>query len=195
VKLLRALENRTIERVGGREQIQLDVRILAATNRDLMKEVQNGNFREDLYYRLSVITIDLPPLRERSDDIILLASAFLNRYGKDNNKSNLAFTDQTVRSLLAYTWPGNVRELENKVKRAVIMTKDSQVQPQDLQLPSISSGKERVPSLQEIRERAERETLEESLTRHKWNISRVSRELKTSRTTLYDLIEKYQLKK
>jgi two-component system NtrC family response regulator len=195
VKLLRALENRTIERVGGRQQINLDVRILAATNRDLMKEVQEGNFREDLYYRLSVITIDLPPLREREDDIVLLASAFLNRYGKENNKSPLAFTDNAVRALLVYPWPGNVRELENKIKRAVIMTKDSQIQPQDLQIPAISSGKERIPSLQEVREKAEREALQDALSRHKWNISRVSRELNTSRTTLYDLIDKYGLKK
>jgi len=195
VKLLRVLEDHKIERVGGREEINLDVRILAATNRDLMDEVEKGGFREDLYYRLSVITVDMPPLKERGDDILLLASTFLSRYGMENNKPNLSFSESAARSIMAYPWPGNVRELENKIKRAVIMAQDKRVKPGDLSLPNVSAEGGRRKTLQEVREETEKACLAESLARNNWNISRVSRELGTSRTTLYDLIEKYQLRK
>jgi two-component system NtrC family response regulator len=195
VKLLRVLEDHTIERVGGRESINLDVRILAATNRDLMDEVKNGNFREDLYYRLSVIMIAMPPLKDRGDDILLLANTFLNRYASDNNKPNLSFSEVASRSIAGYDWPGNVRELENKIKRAVIMAQDKKIKPADLSLPSISSESGKMQTLQEVREGAEKICLSESLARNNWNISRVSRELGTSRTTLYDLIEKHNLRK
>jgi len=195
VKLLRVLEDHTIERVGGRESISLDVRILAATNRDLMEEVKNGAFREDLFYRLSVITIDMPPLRSRGEDILLLATTFLNRYGNENNKSNLSLTEAAARAIAAYDWPGNVRELENKIKRAVIMAQDKKIKPSDLSLPSATGDAPRTRTLQEAREETEKACLTESLARNNWNISRVSRELGTSRTTLYDLIEKYKLRK
>jgi len=195
VKLLRVLEDHTIERVGGRESISLDVRILAATNRDLMEEVKNGAFREDLFYRLSVIAIDMPPLKDRGDDILLLATTFLNRYGSENNKSNLSLTEAAARAITAYGWPGNVRELENKIKRAVIMAQDKKIKPSDLSLPNAAGETLKMRTLQEAREETEKACLTESLTRNNWNISRVSRELGTSRTTLYDLIEKYKLRK
>ncbi len=195
VKLLRVLEDRSIERVGGHEKISLDVRILAATNRDLMEEVNGSTFREDLYYRLSVITIDMPPLRDRGDDILLLATTFLNRYGQENNMPNLSLTEAAARAIAAYPWPGNVRELENKIKRAVIMARDKKIKPADLPLPNASGENHKPRSLQEIREEAEKNCLTDSLVRNNWNISRVSRELNTSRTTLYDLIEKYNLRK
>lgn len=194
VKLLRVLENHRIERIGGHEEISLDVRILAATNRNLMEEVEKGNFREDLYYRLTVITINMPPLRERGDDILLLANIFLNRYGQENNKLNLSLSENTSKAISAYPWPGNVRELENKIKRAVIMAQDKKIAPQDLALPSPPRGADKQRSLLEIREEAEKTCLVESLARNGWNISKVSRELGTSRTTLYDLIEKYKLR-
>ncbi|MEZ5359008.1 MAG: PEP-CTERM-box response regulator transcription factor [Candidatus Zixiibacteriota bacterium] len=194
VKLLRVLEDHKIERIGGREMISLDVRVLAATNRNLLTEVSNGRFREDLYYRLSVIAIDMPPLRDRGDDILLLANTFLKRYGAENGRPNLSYTEAAARSIASYNWPGNVRELENKIKRAVIMAQDKKIKPKDLNLPTVSGGGER-PTLQSVREDAEREYLVESLVRNNWNISRVSREIGTSRTTLYDLIEKYNLKK
>ncbi len=195
VKLLRVLEDHTIERIGGREQISLDVRVLAATNRNLLDEVSKGAFREDLYYRLSVIMIDMPPLKDRGDDILLLATTFLNRYGAENGRPNLSFTEAASRSIASYNWPGNVRELENKIKRAVIMAQDKKIKPKDLTLPSVAeSGGEHL-SLQAVREEAEKAYLVEALIRNNWNISRVSREIGTSRTTLYDLIEKYQLKK
>jgi two-component system NtrC family response regulator len=195
VKLLRVLEDHSIERVGGREAINLDVRIVAATNRDLMEEVKNGAFREDLYYRLSVIAVDMPPLRGRGDDILLLATTFLNRYAGENNKSNLSLTEAASRAIAAYEWPGNVRELENKIKRAVIMAQDKKIKPSDLSLPSASGETQKVQTLQEAREETEKACLSDSLVRNNWNISRVSRELGTSRTTLYDLIEKYKLRK
>jgi two-component system NtrC family response regulator len=195
VKLLRVLEDHKIERVGGREEISLDVRMLAASNRDLMEEVKNGAFREDLFYRLSVITVDMPPLRDRGDDILLLASTFLNRYGIENNKANLSLTEAAARAVAAYPWPGNVRELENKIKRAVIMAQDKKIKPTDLSLPASAADAQKRRTLQEAREETEKACLTESLVRNNWNISRVSRELGTSRTTLYDLIEKYKLRK
>jgi two-component system NtrC family response regulator len=195
VKLLRVLEDHKIERLGGREEINLDVRMLAASNRDLMKEVKNGAFREDLFYRLSVITIDMPPLRDRGDDILLLATTFLNRYGSENNKPNLSLTEAAARAVAAYPWPGNVRELENKIKRAVIMAQDKKIKPTDLSLPTSAADAQKSRTLQEAREETEKACLTESLVRNNWNISRVSRELGTSRTTLYDLIEKYKLRK
>lgn len=194
VKLLRVLEDHKIERIGGREMISLDVRVLAASNRDLLDEVSKGAFREDLYYRLSVITIDMPPLKDRGDDILLLANTFLKRYGVENGRPNLSFSEAAARSIASYNWPGNVRELENKIKRAVIMAQEKKIKPKDLSLPGVSGGGER-PTLQSVREEAEREYLVEALIRNNWNISRVSREIGTSRTTLYDLIEKYDLKK
>ncbi|MEE9443373.1 MAG: PEP-CTERM-box response regulator transcription factor [candidate division Zixibacteria bacterium] len=194
VKLLRVLENHIIERVGGRAEIPLEVRVLAATNRDLLEEVKKGAFRQDLYYRLSVITIDLPPLRERGDDILLLAKTFLNRYGLENRRTNLSFSEASARAIASYEWPGNVRELENKIKRAVIMAQDKKIKPMDLSLPAVSGNGAGRATLQDVREETEREYILESLIRNNWNISRVSRELGTSRTTLYDLIEKYRLK-
>jgi len=195
VKLLRVLEDHKIERVGGREEIRLDVRILAATNRDLTDEVKKGTFREDLYYRLSVIAVQMPPLRDRGDDLLLLATNFLGRYGRENGKSGLSFSEAAARAVAAYPWPGNVRELENKIKRAVIMAQDKRIKPSDLSLPSAPSENGTMPTLQDVRETAEKNYLMESLVRNNWNISRVSRELGTSRTTLYDLMEKYSLKK
>lgn len=195
VKLLRFLEDHKTQRVGGHEELALDVRILAATNRNLEDEVKAGNFREDLYYRLTVITIEMPPLRDRGEDMLLLASSFLNKYGAENNKLGLSFSEAAARSIASYDWPGNVRELENKIKRAVIMCRDKRIKPLDLTLAVVSGDNDTWPTLQEIREKAEKEHLSESLSRNNWNISRVSRELATSRTTLYDLIERYQLKR
>ena len=195
VKLLRVLEDHQIERVGGRDPISLDVRVLAATNRTLLDEVEKGSFRQDLYYRLSVIAIEMPPLRDREDDILLLATTFLNRYGVANGRSNLSFTEAASRAIASYKWPGNVRELENKIKRAVIMAQDKKIKPKDLSLPSVGDSAADKPTLQSVREEAEKNYLLDSLVRNNWNISRVSREIGTSRTTLYDLIEKYDLRK
>ena len=134
VKLLRFLQERVVERVGGREQIEVDTRVVAATNRDLKEAMKDGSFREDLYFRLGVILISLPPLREREGDVILLAKAFLERYADENRKKIKGFTDQAIDAIEQYAWPGNVRELENRIKRAVIMAEGTKITPVDLEM-------------------------------------------------------------
>jgi len=193
VKLLRFLQDQKIERIGGKELIDLDVRVIAATNADLTKEVQDKNFREDLFYRLSVITIMMPPLCERDDDVVLLANVFLNKFAEENNKSGLTFTPNALTSIQDYNWPGNVRELENKIKRAVILAADKKIKPSDLGFER--SEKAKLLPLHEVREKAEKDHILKALARNNWNISKSSSALGTSRTTLYDLMNKYKIKK
>lgn len=195
VKLLRFLEDRRIERIGGAKSIDLDVRILAATNRRLDEEVTEGRFREDLYYRLSVLYIDLPPLRERGEDKIFLADFFLTKFARENKRKGLKYSSEAIQAIDKHPWQGNVRELENKVKRAVILSQHKTISAADLGLaPTGETGPE-FKTLQEVREHAEKECLIRALVANHWNISKVSRELLTSRTTLYELIDKYNLKK
>jgi DNA-binding NtrC family response regulator len=132
VKLLRFLQEHEFERVGGTQTIKVDVRVIAATNRNLVEEVKAGRFREDLYYRLNVVTLDMPPLRERKTDIPALAKFFLDRYAKDNGKPIENFAPQTLELLMSYDWPGNVRELENAIERAVVLTSTNVVEPRNL---------------------------------------------------------------
>ena len=132
VKLLRAIETRTVRRLGGKKEINVDIRIVAATNRDLQSAIADGDLREDLYYRLAVVEVFLPPLRERVGDIKLLANEFLARYAMENNKKVNGFEDASWDWILAYHWPGNVRELKNAVERAVIMTRGTTIGPQDI---------------------------------------------------------------
>lgn len=193
VKLLRFLQDRIIERVGGKEQIQVDARVIAATNRSLSEEVEQKAFREDLFYRLSVITIELPPLREREDDVVLIASELLQQYAAENRRGSLSFHSSAVSALRSYDWPGNIRELENRLKRAVILSTDNKLTAADLGLEA-SIGREQ-RSLQDVREEAEVAHIKAALQRNNWNISRASRDLGTSRTTLYDLLEKYKIEK
>ncbi len=193
VKLLRFLQDQKIERVGGKEMIDLNVRIIAATNADLSERVQQKDFREDLFYRLSVITINMPPLQERGDDVILLARVFLERFAEENKKAGLTFTPSAIAKIREYGWPGNVRELENKIKRAVILAVDKKIKPSDLGFES--EGKEEIRPLQDIREEAETQHIMKALLKNNWNISKTASALGTSRTTLYDLMEKYGIKK
>ena len=151
VKLLRFLQERVVERVGGREQIEVDTRVVAATNRDLKEAMKDGSFREDLYFRLGVIRISLPPLREREGDVILLAKAFLERYAEENRKKIRGFTDQAIDAIEQYAWPGNVRELENRIKRAVIMAEGAKITPVDLEMEAPRSKYEAM-GLKEARE-------------------------------------------
>jgi two-component system, NtrC family, response regulator len=189
VKLLRFLQERTIERVGGRESIRLDLRVIAATNQDLKSLMERGLFRQDLFYRLSVVSIQVPALHDRGEDIALLANAFLRRAGASRRR--VQFTPEALRALMAYPWPGNIRELENKVSRALIMARGRMIEPADLDLEAAPD--ERPPSLREARGQAERKALMAVLSRHRGNISQAARELKVSRPTLHSLLDKYEL--
>jgi two-component system NtrC family response regulator len=192
VKLLRFLQERTIERVGGRESIQLELRIIAATNRDLKSQTQKGLFREDLYYRLSVVTIQVPPLRERGEDIILLANFYLRRFAQERHR-RLRFGVDALQALTAYPWPGNIRELENKVSRAVIMASARLIGPADLDLEAAAPAIHHPTSIRDARDRAEREVLIDALTRHRGNISQAAAALGVSRPTLHGLLDKHTI--
>ncbi len=189
VKLLRFLQEQRMTRVGGREEFEVDVRIVAATNADLKNVTAQGKFREDLYYRLAVVTISLPPLRERTEDVRLLAQAFLQRFAAENKKSNLTFQPDALRALNRHNWPGNVRELENRVKRAGIMADGKRLTMSDLELTH-AAGAAPATTLKEARENLEREMIQQTLQRHSGKISSAAAELGISRPTLYELMEK-----
>ncbi|MGB5106128.1 MAG: sigma-54 dependent transcriptional regulator, partial [Candidatus Zixiibacteriota bacterium] len=193
VKLLRFLQDHVIERVGGKSVIQVDVRVIAATNRSLEEEVARKAFREDLFYRLSVITIELPPLRDREDDLLLIAEHLLRVYGEENRKANLTFSSSALQALRSYEWPGNIRELENRIKRAVILSGTNRIGAVDLGFAA-TAGTE-TKTLQEVREEAESAHIRAALQRNNWNVTRAARDLGTSRTTLYDLLDKYKIPK
>ena len=167
------------------------MRIIVASNRDLKAEAQAGRFREDLYYRLSVVTITIPPLRERGEDILLLARTFLNRSCKEHGR-NVRFAPAAVQTLLAYSWPGNIRELENKVQRAVIMAQRKVIEPSDLDLETIETSDER-PGLKDARNRTERQMLVDALIKHRGNISQAATEVAISRPTFHSLLTKHHI--
>jgi two-component system, NtrC family, response regulator len=191
VKLLRFLQEREIERVGGREIVRVDARVIAATNKDLKAELRAGNFREDLYYRLSVVNLKLPPLRERGEDIVLLANAFLRR-SADAQRRKLRFSAAALEAISRYTWPGNIRELENTVERAVIMARGKQIEVADLGIEVSSEAPDLAP-LRETRNRAERETVVDALVRTRGNISQAAKLLGVSRPTFHGMIDKHAL--
>lgn len=197
VKLLRFLQDKTIQRVGGREDIVVNARIVAATNIDIAKALQDGKFREDLYYRIGVIAIKMPPLRERGDDVLLLANLFLGRFGRESGKKLKGFSSDSLEMLCSYEWPGNVRELENKVQRAVIMSEGAYIRPQDLGFGDIplKRGMKDMDSmtLREIKDRVEKERILSAIESHKGNIAKTAEELGISRPTLYDLMKKHAI--
>ncbi len=197
VKLLRFLQDKVIQRVGGREDISLNTRVLAATNKDLLKETGEGRFREDLYYRLGVVLIKVPPLRERKGDIVVLATYFLKRYGDMYHKRVRGFSAPALELLEAYAWPGNIRELENKIQRAVILTEGPLVTPQDLGFDALPEDGRTVnaggKTLKEAKERVEKEMVVSALDKHSGNIAKAAEELGTSRPTLYDIMKKHGL--
>lgn len=199
VKLLRFLQEKTIQRVGGRDDIPVDARIIAATNRDIIKETEAGSFREDLYYRISVIHIKLPPLRDRGEDIILLANFFLRRCGNEFGKKARHFSADAIKLLESYEWPGNVRELENRVQRAVIMSDSLVIEPEALDF-SLKTVKEGIHSftnltLKNAREMVEREMVIAAIENQKNNMVKASEMLGISRPTLYDLVKKHNIAK
>jgi len=193
VKLLRFLEENRIERVGGREKISVNARVLAATNIDLKRAMKGDRFREDLFYRLSVVNIELAPLRERKEDIMVQAEAMQQRYVLEGKKKIFGFTPPALTALQAHGWPGNTRELENRIKRAVIMSAGPRLTPVDLELTSpVQYGGRR---LREAREAMEKELIQQVLGRYKGNIARAASELGISRPTLYERLEKLGIEK
>lgn len=195
VKLLRFLQEQKIERVGGREEIPVDVRVLAATNKELKEAVEKGNFREDLFYRLAVVSIWIPPLRDREGDIIFLAKTFLERYGNQYKKITLSFTKKAMNALESHSWRGNVRELENRIHRAVVMADGHLINPEDLELEFKGTDYSGKPKLKEAKEALERDFLVNALKKHNDNLSKVAAELGVSRPTLYEMIEKLGIKR
>jgi len=189
VKLLRFLQEKCFQRVGGRLEIQSDARVIAATNRNLQELAAGGKFREDLYFRLAVMVVRMPALRERGDDILLVAKAFLHTYGIEQAKPSLTFAPDALRALTLHRWPGNVRELQNRVRRAVIMADGKRVTARDLELTDTLSA---LPpqTLKEARESVEREMVQDALRRHRGKITSAAMELGISRPTLYELMEK-----
>ena len=196
VKLLRFLQEQRLQRVGGRQELQVDTRLVAATNADLKGLINNGKFREDLYFRLAVVTIRLLPLRERGEDIVFLAREFLQRYGSQNDRTRMVFAPDALRAMSCYSWPGNVRELQNRVKRGVIMTSGSRVTAKDLELERdrgvVSSA---ATTLRQAREHVEREMVEQALKKNSGKITSAAAELGISRPTLYELMEKLGISK
>jgi two-component system NtrC family response regulator len=191
-KLLRFLQERVIERVGGRQEIPVDVRVVCATNQNPADLIKDGLFREDLYYRISEITINIPPYREREEGRLILARTLLHKYAKMQRRAINGFSEDAVKAIEAYPWPGNVRELENKTKSAVIMAEGKLVTAADLQL-SLDDAEPESLNLREVRQRAESKAIRVALTKCFGNISKASEMLGITRPTLYDLMSKYQL--
>jgi two-component system NtrC family response regulator len=195
VKLLRFLQERVIERLGGRQPIAVDTRIVCATHQDLDAMTADGRFREDLYYRLAEIVVKIPSLAERSGDAVLLARHFVNRFGRELNPGVQSLSADAIEAVDAYAWPGNVRELENRIKRAVIMADGKSVTANDLDLPSaVPMGAEPLPiNLRAAREVADRKAIRQAMSRTDNNISGAAKLLGISRPTLYDLLKQYRL--
>ena len=194
-KLLRFLQERVVERIGGRQEIPVDVRIVCATHQDLRALIADGRFREDLYYRLAEIVVNVPPLRERTGDAVLLAHSFVRKFCKEQNLSPLQLSEDSTAAIARYDWPGNVRELENYVKRATIMAESGQITPQDLGIAPPSGGDESAElNLRVVREKAERVAIISALSRTNGNVAKSAELLGISRPTLYDLMHKFGLK-
>ena len=191
-KMLRFLQERVIERVGGRQEISVDVRVVCATNQNPEALIGQGLFREDLYYRISEITINIPPYREREEGRLILARTLLQKYCEKQGRALNGFSDDAVQAIEAYAWPGNVRELENKIKGAVIMADGKLVTAADLQLTPGDEEPESL-NLREVRQRAESKAIRVALAKSYGNISKAAELLGITRPTLYDLLNKYGL--
>ncbi|HEY4759957.1 MAG TPA: PEP-CTERM-box response regulator transcription factor [Thermoguttaceae bacterium] len=192
-KLLRFLQERVVERIGGRDEIPVDVRVVCATHQDLPDKISKGTFREDLYYRISEISIQIPTLKERGGDILLLARMFLDRFNREQGRNLRAFSKDALAAMEAYTWQGNVRELMNRVKRAVIMAEGKQVTIKDLELDGVVTT-EADFSLRHMREQAERQAILRALSHSAGKVSTAADMLGISRPTMYDMIRKLNLK-
>ena len=193
IKLLRVLQSQQFERLGGEASITVDVRILAATNRNLIQEVQAGNFREDLYYRLNVIPIKLPPLHRRGNDIPLLANHFLKRFAAEQAKPIERFSSEAMRIIMGYPWPGNVRELENSVEHAVVLAKQQVIEPGDLPSAMIEALENTSPRERQTLTHNEEQLIRSVLEESGWNKTTAAVRLGISRSTLYEKLKKYRI--
>lgn len=193
-KLLRFLQERVIERLGGRQEIPVDVRIVCATHQDLKVLIKEGRFREDLFYRLAEIVINIPPVRDRKGDAALLAHAFVRRFSAEQNRGNMTLSEEATRAIELHTWPGNVREIENCIKRAVIMADGLQITREDIGLDQAEANPSEFIDLRRIRDEAERNAVVTALGRTNGNVVRTAEILGISRPTLYDLMHRLGLK-
>ncbi|MGB7932889.1 MAG: PEP-CTERM-box response regulator transcription factor [Gammaproteobacteria bacterium] len=193
-KLLRFLQERVVERVGGRKEIPVDVRVICATHKDLHTLIRSGGFREDLYYRISEVSITIPSLRDREGDALLLARVFMERISRQQGKKGNRFSKDAMAAIENYAWPGNVRELENRVKRAVIMAEHNQLSARDLELGGSSAEELATFNLREIRERTDRQAVTRALNHVRGKVSLAADLLGVSRPTMYDLLRKYDIK-
>ena len=192
IKLLRVLQEKSFSRLGGTEQIKVDARLISATNRDLVAAIEEGSFRSDLYYRLNVVSIQLPPLRERKDDVPLLAVHFINKYNVEFNKKFDRVDRKAMDFMMDYHWPGNVRELENVIERALVIDQGPQVQVKHLPFCNVESPLTEEPlSLQEV----EKSHIEKMLQKNDWNIAKTARLLSIDRSTLHKKIKKFGLER
>jgi len=190
-KLLRFIQERTIERLGGRGEIPVDVRIICATHQNIGSLIEDGLFREDLYYRVNEIIVDIPPLRKRGGDAIVIATALLKRFSDDNGKNIKGFTQEAAQLIESYPWPGNIRQLENKIKRAVIMADDSILTREDLDL-DLGEEEQEIPlNLKKVREIAETNAIKRALAYSNNHVSNAAKLLGVTRPTLYSLFTKY----
>ncbi|MBY4678274.1 sigma-54 dependent transcriptional regulator [Marinobacterium sp. CAU 1594] len=193
VYLLRFLEESTIERLGSNESLEIDARVIAATHVNLEQAVERGRFREDLYYRLNVLSVDMPPLAQRDQDIELLARYFFHKFAREYGTRTKGFTNQALQSMAQYNWPGNIREMINRIRRALVMSENRLITPHDLGLgEAVTNGK--VMTLDEARSKAEELAVKCSLHHTRHNISNAAKLLGVSRVTLYRLIEKYAIR-
>jgi len=193
-KLLRFLQERVVERIGGREEIAVNVRVICATHQDLEDKIEKKEFREDLFYRINEIPINIPPLKDRDGDAILLARTFFDQMIKDQNKKIKGFTKDALSAIEAHKWPGNVRELKNRIKRAVVMADGKQITPADLELKTVDEADEiNTFDLREVREAAERQVITKALNHTNGKVSPAAELLGVSRPTLYDLMQKLDI--
>jgi DNA-binding NtrC family response regulator len=190
VELLRVLETKTFMRVGGNKELSSDFRVICATNRDLGSMVKNGTFREDLFYRLNVLNIKIPPLRKRKEDIPLLVNHFIRKYCKSMSRDLLTIDPAAMKHLMSFEFPGNVRELENMIERAIVVGNGKEIKLKDLPM-----GKEMISSSVESLDELELNHIQKILKKYDWNISRAARALNVDRATLYNKIKKFGLKK
>jgi two-component system NtrC family response regulator len=191
-KLLRFLQERVVERIGGRIEIPVDVRVVCATHRNLRERIEQGSFREDLFYRITEIVLTIPPLRDRGGDAALLAHAFVQRFGKQNGRERMVLREEALDAIAAHQWPGNVRELENAIKRAVIMAQERSIAAEDLGLTPAEEPP--LLNLRRLRDEVERRAVLNAMARSDGNIVRASELLGVSRPTLYDLLRRFGLR-